>query len=146
MTLSEQTSRGNYIYNTREPFYQDRRVYPVEPTPERDWWAEVNKLIFTLETTRSQFFTTLTIQVFANRVTLTYKPFIGAGETTQTYNAADIGNVYTAKSRKYATVGVCMKNKSAPLFEVKRLKHQEAERLKEALEKMIAFNYLMFRP
>ncbi|MBD3280487.1 hypothetical protein GF389_03100 [Candidatus Dojkabacteria bacterium] len=112
---------------------------------KRDWWSEINRLIYTLETTRSQFFTTLTIHVYANRVTLVYRPFIGAGETAQTYNASDVGNVYANKSRKAATVGACLKNSSTPLFEVKRLKHSEAEKLKEALEKMIAFNQLSYR-
>ena len=144
MALYQQTSGGGYSYN---PVSEQRvRPDPVSlGSQKRDWWAELNKLLFTLETTRSQFFTTLIVQVFSNRVTLTYKPFIGAGETSQTYNASDIGNVFVNKSRKWASVGLCMKNTGQPLFEVKRLKHAEAERLKEALEKMIAFNYLMFR-
>ena len=142
-------------FRLRQYYYDDYQAQPLAPHDRisevsleaqpvsGDWWSEMNKLIFTLETTRSQFFTTLTIQVFANRVTLTYKPFIGAGETVQKYNAADIGNVFASKTRRWASVGVCMKNSPSPLFEIKRLKHKEAKKLKYALEKMIAFNQLV---
>lgn len=139
MALRTQNQNSGYFFSSGE-----EPVSKMEVGSDLGWWDQMNRLLFRLVTTKSIFFTTLTVDVFANRVSLRAKPFIGSGETIQTYNANDIGNVKINKSRKYATVMVFHKNTCELLFEVKGLKHVEAANLRQALDKMIAFSYMMF--
>ncbi len=58
---------------------------------------DLNKVVYNLETNRAQFFTTLTVKVYPNRISLGYRPFFGGGENRETYSAMDIGYVYIKK-------------------------------------------------
>jgi|GEM_PF-4379142 len=98
-----------------------------------------NSVIFELETSRAIFFTHLTIKVYANRVSLENRPFIGSWEHRETFSAMDVGNIYINKGRRRAVVGAYRANSTESLFEIKGLFHNEAEDLKDALDELIGY-------
>lgn len=103
------------------------------------------RILFELETNKSVFFTKLTVKVYPNRISLEYRPYIGSGESRETYSAMDIGDIYIKKGRKRGSVGAHRVDGKDILFEIKNLLNSEAEELKDALDLMLSYRYLYRR-
>ena len=130
------------IYNTAQQVKFQQQSFNRAPQVQYNVQYDYSSaLIYKLKTSKAVFFTHLTIKIYLNRVSLEYKPFIGAWEHRETYNAMDIGDIYINKARRRALVGAHRTISSETLFEIKGLLHNEAEDLKDALDELLNYRF-----